>query len=342
MRRALFRSVIALVTLTVLAATAGCGTDDASPTSSLIRFGGGRGPGAALHAAAPGKHSLVQWPTHPIAFTEQRRVGGDGGNTPIGMTTLHGPKSGFTGKVWVWAPPEYYEKRNADKGFPVMLALPGSYGFPVNYWIGTGLKLEESLAQWSRNGTSLPFIVVMPVLNPDDRQYYDGSDIPGQPKIGTWLSQDVPDLVRQNFRTLRTRNAWAIMGSSSGGFAALKNVLQNPGTFRVAIPNGPDIVPDSPLWNGHTAAERANNPEVLARRLTARGGPEVDLAFQDGSQERTVLPKVRQFVARYGHGPVHTRLQIVPGGTHSAATYVRGMSEGTMRWVSAHMQGPTA
>ncbi|MFG2096308.1 alpha/beta hydrolase [Streptomyces sp. NPDC048612] len=340
MHRALFRPVTALLALTVLATTAGCGTG-ASRASAPVRFGSTQAD-AALGAGPPGKRSLVQWPTKPIGFEEESRVGGAGRNTPIGVTTLHGPKSGFTGRVWVWAPPEYYEKRNAHKGFPVMEALPGSHGYPANYWTGPGLKLQENLARWSGNGSSLPFIVVMPVLNPDDKQYHDGSDIPGRPKIGTWLSQDVPDLVRQNFRTLRTRDAWAIMGSSSGGFAALKNVLQHPDTFKVAIPNGPDIVPDSPLWKGHADAERENNPEVLARRLIARGGPDVYLAFQDGSREHTVLPKVRRFLARYGHGPVHTRLQIVPGGTHSAATYVRGLGEGTMRWVSAHMQGPTA
>ncbi|MEV5479730.1 MULTISPECIES: alpha/beta hydrolase [Streptomyces] len=339
MHKALFRPVIALIALTVLAATAGCGTS--ASQASPVRFGGPK-TGASLHHTPRGKHSLVQWPTRPISFTEESRVGGAGQNTPIGVTTLHGPKSGFTGKVWVWAPPEYYEKRNANKGFPVMEALPGSYGYPVNYWIGSDLKLEENLAQWSQNGTSLPFIVVMPVLNPNDKQYYDGSDIPGQPKIGTWLSKDVPDLVRQNFRTLKTRDAWAIMGSSSGGFAALKNVLQNPETFKVAIPNGPDIVPDSPLWNGHAKEERENNPEVLARRLIARGGPPVYLAFQDGSRENTVLPKVRKFIRQYGHGPVHTRLQIVPDGTHSAGTYVQGLGEGTMQWVSARMTGPTA
>lgn len=339
MHKALFRPVIALIALTVLAATAGCGTS--ASQASPVRFGGPK-TGASLHHTPPGKHSLVQWPTRPINFTEESRVGGAGQNTPIGVTTLHGPKSGFTGKVWVWAPPEYYEKRNANKGFPVMEALPGSYGYPVNYWIGSDLKLEENLAQWSKKGTSLPFIVVMPVLNPNDKQYYDGSDIPGRPKIGTWLSKDVPDLVRQNFRTLKTRDAWAIMGSSSGGFAALKNVLQNPETFKVAIPNGPDIVPDSPLWNGHAKEERENNPEVLARRLIARGGPPVYLAFQDGSREYTVLPKVRKFIRQYGHGPVHTRLQIVPDGTHSAGTYVQGLGEGTMQWVSARMTGPTA
>ncbi|MET9293995.1 alpha/beta hydrolase-fold protein [Streptomyces sp. NPDC003077] len=340
MRKPLLTSVVTLATAAALATVAACGATDAR--HDPIRFGGpDSGQTDARTTPPPASRSLTRMPTNPITFEEQSKVGGAGEDTPIGMTTFHGPKSGFTGKVWVWAPPEYYEKKNANKGFPVMMALPGSYGYPVNYWIGSDLKLEENLAKWSKEGKSLPFIVVMPVLNPNDKQYYDGSDIPGQPKMGTWLSEDVPDLVRQNFRTLKSRDGWAIMGSSSGGFAALKNVLQHPDTFKVAIPNGPDIVPDSPLWNGHAREERENNPEVLAQRLIRKGGPDVYLAFQDGSKEQTIVPKVRTFIARYGHGPVHTRFEIIPGGMHDARTYVEGMDEGTIQWVSAHMQGPT-
>ncbi|MFI0260002.1 alpha/beta hydrolase [Streptomyces sp. NPDC017056] len=336
MRKAL-TPVVVLTTLAALAATAGCGKGDSGDTP--VRFGGPGGSGSQ-GATHPGKGSLARMPTDPVNFKEQRKVGGAGGDTPIGVATYHGAKSGFTGKVWVWAPPEYYEKQNANKGFPVLMALPGAEGYPVNYWIGGDLKLEENLAQWSKEGKSLPFIVVMPVLNPNAKQYYDASDIPGQPKMGTWLNEDVPDFVRQNFRTLKSRDGWAIMGSSSGGFAALKNVLQHPETFKAAIPSGPDIVPDSPLWRGHAKEQRENNPEVLAKRLIAKGGPEVYLGFQDGSKESTIVPKVKKFITQYGRGPVKTRMQMVAGGMHGADTYVKAMDEGTIQWISKHMQGP--
>ncbi|MEU2787643.1 alpha/beta hydrolase-fold protein [Streptomyces sp. NPDC007100] len=336
MRKAL-TPVVVLTTLAALAATAGCGKGDSGDTP--VRFGGANGSGSQ-GATHPGKGSLARMPTDPVNFKEQRKVGGAGGDTPIGVATYHGAKSGFTGKVWVWAPPEYYEKQNANKGFPVLMALPGAEGYPVNYWIGGDLKLEENLAQWSKEGKSLPFIVVMPVLNPNAKQYYDASDIPGQPKMGTWLNEDVPDFVRQNFRTLKSRDGWAIMGSSSGGFAALKNVLQHPETFKAAIPSGPDIVPDSPLWRGHAKEQRENNPEVLAKRLIAKGGPEVYLGFQDGSKESTIVPKVKKFITQYGRGPVKTRMQMVAGGMHGADTYVKAMDEGTIQWISKHMQGP--
>lgn len=86
----------------------------------------------------------------------------------------------------------------------------------------------------------------MPVLNPGtDKQedHHDGSDIPGRPKMGTWLTEDVPDFVRANFRTFTSRDGWAFMGSSSGGFAGLKSVLKHPDKLKAVTPPAPTSSP---------------------------------------------------------------------------------------------------
>jgi enterochelin esterase-like enzyme len=222
----------------------------------------------------------------------------------------------------------------------VIIALPGGIGYPDNYWFGPDLKLQEDFYKWSEEGKALPFILVMPVLNPDN-QYHDCSDIPGSQKMDTWLTQDVPELVKENFRTLRTRDGWGIMGSSSGGFCGLKSVLKYPNTFKVAIPSGPDIIPDSPLWHNNRQAMLADDPEWLAKRLIERGGPDVYFGFQVGTTETSVMVKVKRFIAQYGHGPVHTRLQVITGGEHNARSYTRGMDDGTIQWISQYMQGPS-
>ncbi|MBV9024894.1 MAG: hypothetical protein JO362_14155 [Streptomycetaceae bacterium] len=283
---------------------------------------------------------LAQMPTGPAAaFTAERTVD-DAVGTKIGVTTYHGRKSGFTGKVWVWAPPQYFQPQYATKGFPVLIALPGGPGYPNNYWYGPDLQLQEDISHWADTSTSLPFILVMPVLNPD-KQYHDCSDIPGMQKMGTWLTQDIPELAKENFRTLRTRDGWGFMGSSSGGFCGLKSVLQYPDTFKAAIPSGPDIVPDSPLWRGNTAAMKANDPRYLAQQLIRKGGPDVYLGFQVGSTEGYNMAKVQKFIDQYDQGPIHTRLQVIDGGRHTARSYIKGMAEGTMKWISAHMRGPS-
>ncbi|MFI6410666.1 alpha/beta hydrolase [Streptomyces sp. NPDC050585] len=337
--------LVAAAVLGSLALTAGCSGEPVSfDTPPAAASAPARADGAppAGPSARPGQPPVpaTLMPTGPKAeFTTENTV--DDG-TKIGVTTLEGRKSGFTGKVWVWAPPQYFEPRYANSGFPVLIALPGGNGYPKNYWMGTDLKLQSSLSRWSREGKSLPFIVVMPVLNPDDKHYYDGSDIPGHEKMGTWMTEDVPDFVRANFRTFDSRDGWAFMGSSSGAFVGLKSVLKHPEKFKAVIASGPDTVPDSPLWAGHEAEKAANNPEKLAAALAARpSSPDKDvyLAFQIGTEE-SGLANLRSFIRNYGKGPVKTRLEIIEGGGHNARTYVKGMGDGSVQWISEHMQGP--
>ncbi|MFE0188252.1 alpha/beta hydrolase [Streptomyces sp. NPDC058989] len=260
--------------------------------------------------------------------------------TRIGVTTLHGKKSGFTGKVWAWAPKEYYEERYRHSAFPVLIALPGGRGYPTNYWMRTDLNLQRTLTDLTALGRSKPFIVVMPVLNPDRRHYYDGSDIPGQPKMGSWLSDDVPDLVRATFRTFPSRDGWAFMGSSSGGFAGLKQVLQHPDRFRAVIASGPDTRPDSPLWRGHEKEKRANDPERLAARLAHRpDAPPVHLQFQIGTKEGG-RANLERFIRRYAKGPITADLHVIQDGGHNAKGYVRGMRDASLEAVSKLLRGP--
>ncbi|MGA5134773.1 alpha/beta hydrolase [Streptomyces olivoreticuli] len=296
--------------------------------------------------------SRTLMPTGPDA--DLRNAGTRKDGSTISVVTLDGPKSGFKGKVWVWAPKEYTsDPKFATSGFPVLIALPGGPGDPStgNYWIGPfttpdkkSVNLQDSISQWYQEGASKPFLLAMPILNPkpdDGGLYWDGSDIPGQEKMGTWLTEDVPDLMKANFRTLKSRDGWAYMGSSSGGFASLKSVLKHPDKFKAAVANGPDIVPDSPLWRGHEKEKAENNPEVLARQLATGKGPDVYLAFQYGTKEnKTMIDSVKKFTDTYGKGPVHTKLWEIPGGQHNAGTYLGNMHD-PLKWISGQMEGPT-
>lgn len=308
-----------------------------------VSFGQTPGGDKGGEAAKPAASSKMSMPTGPKTVFKNSSTLSDG--TQIGEATITGKKSGFTGKVWVWAPKEYNDPKFAKSGFPVMIALPGGAGYPGNYWMGTDLKLQSSISKWYSEGKSKPFILAMPVLNPgpDDKGiYWDGSDIPDQPKMGTWLTEDVPDLMRENFRTIKSRDGWAYMGSSTGGFASLKAVLKYPDKFKAAICSGPDIVPDSSLWKGHDKEKAENNPELLAKQLIDKKGPDVYLAFQVGDNEsnKKTLPDVQKFIATYTKGPIHTSLRVIPGGQHNAKTYVPNMGEGPIEFISKVMEGP--
>ncbi|MER6391620.1 alpha/beta hydrolase-fold protein [Streptomyces sp. NPDC001523] len=309
---------------------------------SSVTFGT---PPAGGDGAKPVANSKMLMPTGPAAAFKNTKTLDDG--THVAVTTVTGKKSGFTGKVWVWAPKEYNDPKFAKSGFPVMIALPGGPGYPSNYWMDPGMGLQPSISKWYSEGKSKPFILAMPVLNPgpDDKGiYWDASDIPGQPKMDTWLTEDVPDLMKENFRTIKSRDGWAFMGSSTGGFASLKAVLKYPDKFKAAIASGPDIVPDSPLWKGHEKEKNENNPNLLSKALIAKKGAlDVYIAFQVGDNEsnKDTLPNVQKYIATYGNkGPIHTNLRIIPGGQHNAKTYVPNMGLGAIEFISQVMQGP--
>ncbi|MFF4317494.1 alpha/beta hydrolase-fold protein [Streptomyces sp. NPDC001568] len=295
-----------------------------------------KSPGASAPATPSGDPDVLM-PSGPKAAFKQTAKLDDG--TVIAKTRLAGAKSGFEGDVWVWAPKEYDDPKYAKSAFPVLIALPGGNGYPANYWSDRSLGLQKAVSEGVKAGTSLPFILVMPVLNPDAKYYYDGSDIPGQPKMGTWISEDVPDFARANFRTYKSRDGWAFMGNSSGAFVGLKHVMQHPDKFKAVIANGGEIVPDSPLWKGHQADMDANNPEKLAQKLIDTKGPEVLVAFQYGTKEggRARLDKFQQ---QFGKGPVKVTIHEIVGGDHNGWDYVRGMKESALAEVSKVLKAP--
>ncbi|MFF4431769.1 alpha/beta hydrolase [Streptomyces sp. NPDC001513] len=294
-------------------------------------------PGAPATPAKPSGDPDVLMPAGPKSDFKQTTRLDDG--TIIAKTRLAGAKSGFEGDVWVWAPKEYDDPKYAKSGFPVLIALPGGNGFPANYWSDRSLGLQKAIGEGVQAGTSLPFIVIMPVLNPDAKYYYDGSDIPGQAKMGTWMAEDVPDFAKANFRTYKSRDGWAFMGSSSGAFVGMKTVLQHPDRFKAVIASGGEIVPDSPLWKGHQAEMDANNPEKLAQKLIDGNGPEVYINFQIGTKE-SGKERMTKFQQQYGKGPVKITIRDIQNGEHNGWHYVRGMKEGSLEWVSKVLKGP--
>ncbi|MBT2448015.1 hypothetical protein J7F03_13185 [Streptomyces sp. ISL-43] len=300
-----------------------------------VSFGKSRTAASTASDVRPG----VSMPTGPKSeFLRTSRLP-DG--TQIARTTLTGAKSGFTGDVWVWVPKEYDDPAYAESAFPVLISLPGGRGYPTNYWgTGPGLGLQKAVSDGVKAGTNLPFILIMPVHNADTKHHFDASDIPGEPKMGTWMVEDVPDFAKANFRTFTSRDGWAFMGSSAGGFGAFKHVLKYPDRFKAAIASGVDIVPDSPLWKGNTQAMDENNPEKLAEKLIKAGGPDVYVNFQIGTKE-SGREKAEQFMKNYGKGPVHTTLQVIQDGEHNGKSYVRGMREGALEWISKVMSAPT-
>ncbi|WP_316520906.1 alpha/beta hydrolase [Kitasatospora brasiliensis] len=306
-----------------------------TPAGSSSSAGGPSTAGTPSATATPTANSKVLMPTGPAANLSKAR---DTAAGPIMMTTVTGAKSGVSGKVWVWLPPEYNDPKFAKTGFPVLTLFAGGQSNGYNTWTDNQLPIQEENEKLVKEGKSHPFIMVMPVqnFNSDEKNALDCSDIPGQPKMGTWMAEDIPDFVRANFRTVKGRDGWGVMGASTGGFCSAKLALQYPQVYKAAVPIDGYFIPDSLLWKGHDAERAANNPDVLV----AQGKADVAMLVTAGGANPYETKVVKTWVDK-AVPPVKLEYHEQPGGKHLTSDFKK-MIPDTLVWLTAHLAGPAA
>ncbi|TWG00352.1 alpha/beta hydrolase [Kitasatospora viridis] len=341
--RHLFSTAVALA---LAAALSACGSSDGSkkpaadsapkgPAAAAPSGGAASGSAAPSASASPNSSGKVQLPTGPATPLTKAR---DTAAGPIMMTTLTGKKSGVTAKVWIWLPPEYNDPKYANYGFPVLTLYAGGQSNGYNTWTDDQLPIQVEDEQLVQQGKAHPFIMVMPVQNlvSNESQSLDCSDIPGQPKMDTWMSQDVPDFVRANFRTIKSRDGWGLMGASTGAFCSAKMALQHPDQYKAAVPIDGYFDPDSSFWKGHETERLANSPDVLV----GQGKADVRMLATAGGATPDEVKLVKAWVAKAAP-PTKIDYYEQPGGKH-LTSHFKKMIPDTLQWLTQNLQGPTA
>ncbi|MCP2343021.1 alpha/beta hydrolase [Actinomadura rupiterrae] len=276
----------------------------------------------------------VQMPSGPKAHFKVSHTTSGG---PIMVTTLKGAKSGVTGKVWVWLPPEYKDPRYAKSGFPVLMLYTGNTGVNYNFWAHEEVEpIQKTAVQMEKKHKAHPFIMVMPVLQMSTRQDTECSDIPGMPKMGTFLGQDVYDMVKANFRTLPGRNGWGLGGASSGAFCAVKLALQHPDKYRAAMSWAGYFVPEpqaGPRWTPQQM--RANSPDEMVKKR-----PDVRLFLLAGDRKlfRADRERVMAF-KQLVQAPTTAQVQIQKNGGHYTADLQKLLPD-ILAWFTRNLEGP--
>ncbi|MDH6126921.1 alpha/beta hydrolase-fold protein [Kitasatospora sp. GP82] len=329
--RAVLAGITALALSAALAAcSSGGGTKPAADAQGADNSATSAAPAAS---SAPPKDSKVVMPTGPAANLTKAR---DTKVGPIMMTTLAGKKSGVSAKVWVWVPPQYNDPKYANYGFPVLTLYAGGQSNGYNTWTDNQLPIQEIDAQLVKEQKAHPFIMIMPVQNltSDEKRAFDCSDIPGQPKMGTWMSEDIPDFVRANFRTLKGRDSWGVMGASTGAFCSAKLAMQHPDIYKAAVPIDGYWDPDSLLWKGHEAERLANSPGKLISTSKA----DVKMLATSGGGNAYEVNLVKSWVAK-AVAPTSVEYYQQPGGQHLTKDFEK-MIPMTLEWLTKNLAGP--
>ena len=241
-----------------------------------------------------------------------------------------GPNSGLRNVFYVHVPDEYMQPENANVSYPVIVLLSGYPGH-ASSWISY-IKIDDVQRQ-AINAGAEPAILVIPEVNIYGRDL-ECQDLPNQPKIGQFLTQDLPVFVKNTWRARTTQNAWGVAGVSSGGFCAASIATRFPNLFHAAASISGDVVPTGKYFD---KMKFGTKPGTVLPALAA--APDVALLATSSKEDKLSYPPLKKLMANY-RAPTTLTTSVSPTGGHNFKTWSKQFPL-MFSWFSAVLYGPT-
>lgn len=190
----------------------------------------------------------------------------------------------------VYLPPGYSEEPR--RHYPALYALAGfgSSGWSFLNHAAWTANLPERLDRAIGEGRAPPCLLVMP----DCMTRYGGSQYLDSPALGryqTHLCEEVVAAVETTFRAVPKREARGVLGTSSGGFGALRAVMDRPEVFGACASHAGDCYFELSL--------RADVPRFILT-LERAGGLDKFLTRFFASEKRSSDDHVSMFLIAAG------------------------------------------
>jgi enterochelin esterase-like enzyme len=248
--------------------------------------------------------------------------------------------------VYVYLPPQYFQKAYAHYRFPAIELLHGSPGDP-SAWL-TVLDVIPTFLNLLEAHPSDAAVLVMPDTDGGQQYGLQCLNNPGGIQDMTFVAEDVPDYISRLVRVQAPGPAWGVAGYSEGGYCAANIALQEPARFGVAgvmsgyfvpidsqVPKGnkPGGKPDTVnVFAGHPALGLVNSPKAYITQvpitvrlpafwLAAGALDKQDVSaaanFRQLLQTRLLLQN-RLLLRRQ---PTDVPYMIVPGGGHQGSVW---------------------
>jgi enterochelin esterase-like enzyme len=140
-----------------------------------------------------------------------------------------------SGRTFVLLPPGYRQPANANRRYPVVYLVHGyPYGNSED-WLAAG-DAQGTLRGLYQHQAIAPTIVVSVDLTAGNPGVsWDGLDVPGGPRLETYLAGTVVAAIDQRYRTVADRDHRALGGMSGGAFAALNIGLHHVDGFSALL-----------------------------------------------------------------------------------------------------------
>jgi enterochelin esterase-like enzyme len=254
--------------------------------------------------------------------------------------TVPGKLSHLSRAAYVYLPPQYFRAGYSRFHFPVIELFPGFPGTPVD-WINV-MGFTTAYAALLADGVVKPAVLVMPDTNGGTRISLQCLNVRHGPQDATYLAVDLPSYLPTVLRVQPPGPAWGVAGYSEGGYCAANLALvyrQHWGAAGILsgyftpskdqLGNPPRLV--DPF--GHDKhALRENTPRLRIAALPVSDSiPQFWLGV--GGRDVLGLRDARNFQRLLIARQPTARLDIVPGGTHTMATW-RDLTPPLLEWMT--------
>jgi enterochelin esterase-like enzyme len=163
------------------------------------------------------------------------RVTSTGEDAEVGylfQTTVPGALSHITRDVYVYLPPQYFQKRYAHYRFPVIELLHGSPGDP-QAWVDV-MGVIPTFLNLLETHPADAAVLVMPDTDGGGQYALQCLNNPGGIQDMTFVARDVPNFIARLVRVQPPGRAWGLAGYSEGGFCTANIALQLPWRYGAA------------------------------------------------------------------------------------------------------------
>jgi enterochelin esterase-like enzyme len=249
------------------------------------------------------------------------------------QTTITGARSRLTRDVYVYLPPQYFQKPYAHYKFPVIELLHGSPGDP-QAWLDV-LGLIPTFLSLLEAHPADAAVLVIPDTDGGQQYALQCLNNPGGIQDMTFVAQDVPNYIARLVRVQPPSRAWGLAGYSEGGYCTANIVLQDPEHFGAAgvmsgyfapilsqVPAGnkpggnPTLVD---VFAGYPALQMINTPQEYLSRVPVNELPA--FWFAAGGQDESDVSAAAAFRQLLRARRVNAPFLIIQDGGHQGSVW---------------------
>jgi S-formylglutathione hydrolase FrmB len=294
--------------------------------------------GLPTRSSGSASGSASTLPTGPLAGSWTpigANIPTDGGK--VTTIVLPGTKSGFQPREsYVYLPPAYFAD-NAEP-LPIVILFHGVPGGPGDWNLGDRVKGVMDAYAADHNGIAP--VVVMPDATGGqvDNPLCTDSNLG---RVGTYLSQDVPDAVKSQLLVDPRPEHWAVGGFSYGGTCALQLATKYPNVFPTFLDFSGEQEPTlgshadtvQKAFGGDEAQFRAINPMDL---MAANKYPATAGWFIIGAEDTIEGPTFPNLYKAAQAAGMDVQYWEVPGLGHDWAVPAAGLAH-VMPWLGQRL-----